>query len=73
MLNKKLTDVNKNYKRANYSSEEIKKFYKEAENNLVFFNKISLELLTWDKKFDKVLDESEAPFYKWFSGGLLNP
>lgn len=73
MLNKKLTDVNKNYKRANYSSEEIKKFYKEAESNLTFFNKISLELLTWDKKFDKVLDESEAPFYKWFSGGLLNP
>ncbi|MEA3223565.1 MAG: propionyl-CoA synthetase, partial [Thermodesulfobacteriota bacterium] len=28
--------------------------------------------LTWDKKWDKVLDDSRAPFYKWFSGGKLN-
>lgn len=30
------------------------------------------DLLTWDKKWDKVLDTSNAPCYKWFKGGLLN-
>jgi len=26
----------------------------------------------WDKKWDKVLDDSNAPEYHWFSGGKLN-
>jgi len=26
----------------------------------------------WDKKWDKVLDDSKAPEYHWFSGGKLN-
>jgi propionyl-CoA synthetase len=26
----------------------------------------------WYKKWDKVLDNSRAPFYRWFSGGELN-
>ncbi len=30
------------------------------------------ELLTWDKRWDKVLDTSNAPFFKWFVGGSLN-
>ena len=30
------------------------------------------EALDWDKRWDIVLDESEAPFYKWFTGGKLN-
>jgi len=28
--------------------------------------------LDWKKPFTKVLDESNAPFYKWFVGGKLN-
>jgi acetyl-CoA synthetase len=30
------------------------------------------ELLSWDKKWDAVLDTSNAPFWKWFLGGRLN-
>ena len=30
------------------------------------------EHLDWYKKWDKVLDESEKPFYKWFQGGKIN-
>jgi acetyl-CoA synthetase len=30
------------------------------------------ELLHWDKKWDTVLDTSNAPFWKWFGGGKLN-
>ncbi len=30
------------------------------------------EDIHWDKKWDKVLDDSNAPFYRWFMGGVLN-
>jgi acetyl-CoA synthetase len=30
------------------------------------------EKIDWFKPYDKVLDESDAPFYKWFSGGEMN-
>jgi acetyl-CoA synthetase len=30
------------------------------------------EELSWFKKWDKVLDSSNAPFYKWFVGGQTN-
>src|SRR5690606_31608102 len=29
-------------------------------------------LLQWHKPFTRVLDESEAPFYRWFDDGELN-
>ena len=30
------------------------------------------EVVHWDKKWDRVLDASRPPFYRWFTGGLLN-
>jgi acetyl-CoA synthetase len=30
------------------------------------------EMLTWDRKWDTVLDTSKPPFWKWFVGGKLN-
>jgi len=30
------------------------------------------EDITWIKRWDKVLDDSNAPFYRWFKGGVLN-
>jgi acetyl-CoA synthetase len=30
------------------------------------------EMLDWDKRWDTVLDTSNAPFWKWFVGGKLN-
>ncbi len=30
------------------------------------------DLLSWDKRWDTVLDTSTAPFWKWFVGGKLN-
>jgi|SRR5687768_12795458 len=30
------------------------------------------ESIHWYKRWDKVLDSSRAPFYQWFSGGLVN-
>src|SRR5690242_9430529 len=30
------------------------------------------EEIHWYKKWDKVLDESNKPFYRWFTGGEVN-
>jgi acetyl-CoA synthetase len=30
------------------------------------------ELLTWDRKWDTILDTSKPPFWKWWVGGKLN-
>ena len=30
------------------------------------------EDIHWDKRWERVLDDSRAPFYRWFSGGALN-
>jgi len=30
------------------------------------------ELVHWSERWDKVLDASRAPFFRWFSGGRLN-
>ncbi len=30
------------------------------------------ESVVWDRRWDRVLDDSRAPFYRWFSGGRLN-
>jgi propionyl-CoA synthetase len=30
------------------------------------------EEISWYKKWDKVLDDSNKPFYRWFTGGIVN-
>ena len=30
------------------------------------------EKVAWHRKWDRVLDDRSAPFYRWFTGGLLN-
>jgi len=30
------------------------------------------EAIRWGKRWDRVLDKSHAPFYRWFNGGRLN-
>src|SRR5215216_3450899 len=47
--------------------------YEEAAKDPeAYWAKQSEELLDWAEPWDTVLDESEAPFYKWFVGGKLN-
>jgi len=42
-----------------------------TNNNEAFWEERANEL-HWFKKWDKVLDDSEKPFYKWFVGGKTN-
>jgi acetyl-CoA synthetase len=45
----------------------------EAENDFEgFWSRLARENLVWNKPFTKTLDESSAPFYKWFDDGELN-
>ncbi len=46
-------------------------FEESIEHPEVFWGKAAEEIV-WDRKWDRVLDDSKAPFYKWFSGGRLN-
>lgn len=45
----------------------------EAERNYEgFWAKLAQENIEWKKPFTRTLDESDAPFYKWFDDGELN-
>ncbi|MFL9936505.1 acetate--CoA ligase [Paraburkholderia sp. RL18-103-BIB-C] len=45
----------------------------EAERDYEgFWARLARETLSWHKPFTKMLDESDAPFYKWFEDGELN-
>src|ERR687885_247703 len=47
--------------------------YAEADTDrLAFWGERAKRLLTWETPFEQVLDDSDAPFYKWFTGGRLN-
>ena len=37
-----------------------------------FWARLARENISWKKPFTEVLDESDAPFYKWFADGELN-
>ena len=45
----------------------------EAEQDFTgFWGRLAREHVLWQKPFTQVLDESNAPFFKWFADGKLN-
>jgi len=61
-------------KQANISGmDAYRKMAAEAERDFEgFWAKLARETLLWSKPFTKVLDESKAPFFRWFYDGELN-
>ncbi|MBK7104793.1 MAG: acetate--CoA ligase [Ignavibacteriae bacterium] len=57
---------------SNANVKEYDKLYKKSIKDREGFWAEQAENLEWYKKWDKVLDESEKPFYKWFVGGKTN-
>ncbi len=58
------------------SKETMSGRYSEAFNESInepgsFWEKAAREVV-WKKAYDRVLDDSNPPFYKWFTGGELN-
>ena len=54
---------------ANVSDPDI---YDEFEENWPDCWEAAAELLDWYEDYDQVLDDSNPPFYKWFTDGKLN-
>ncbi len=46
---------------------------KEAEADYAgYWGRLARELISWKKPFTRVLNDGEAPFFKWFEDGTLN-
>src|SRR3990167_10273991 len=54
------------------SMEEYTKLYKKSIRDPEGYWESVAKELTWFQEWDKVLDESGAPFYKWFVNGKTN-
>ncbi|MFU8859384.1 MAG: acetate--CoA ligase [Cyclonatronaceae bacterium] len=52
--------------------KDYDKLYKESIENREGFWAKEAKKLEWYRKWDKVLDDSNKPFYKWFTGGKTN-
>ncbi len=53
--------------------EAYRKLCAEAEQDYEgFWARLARENIDWHKPFTQTLDESDAPFYKWFADGKLN-
>jgi acetyl-CoA synthetase len=46
--------------------------YEEAERDPTAWWEKQAEQLHWFERWENVLDDSEAPFFKWFTGGKIN-
>lgn len=52
---------------------EYKELCLQAEEDFEgYWDRLAKEKIEWFEPYEKVLDESNAPFYKWFVGGKLN-
>jgi acetyl-CoA synthetase len=58
---------------AHVSPEEYDRLRREAtEDPVGFWEDRARELVDWYKPWDQVLDDSDAPFYRWFVGAETN-
>ena len=58
---------------ANVSRADYEEMVARAETDYAgYWAKLARDNLVWRKPFTKALDESNAPFYKWFEDGLIN-
>ena len=46
--------------------------YERAAADRLGFWASEAEQLVWRQPWTQILDDSEAPFYRWFTGGVLN-
>ncbi|MFC4437259.1 MULTISPECIES: acetate--CoA ligase [Natrialbaceae] len=54
---------------ANVTNEAI---YEEFEEHWPECWERAADLLSWDRPYETVLEDANAPFYEWFTGGKLN-
>lgn len=54
------------------ANAKCRHLYESAEKDFLGFWETEANNLHWFKKWDKVLDDSQKPFYKWFTRGVTN-
>ncbi|MBL4850675.1 MAG: acetate--CoA ligase [Gammaproteobacteria bacterium] len=42
------------------------------DDHEAFWAKLACNEIDWQTRFSKILDDSDAPYYRWFDGGRLN-
>ncbi len=52
--------------------KDVEAFYRRSLDDLAGFWEEQAGTLEWRRRWDKVLDESQAPFYKWYVGAKTN-
>ena len=57
---------------ANVKPQELAEAVELARTNPLRYWEMAAEELEWHRRWDAVLDDREAPFYKWFVGAKLN-
>jgi len=54
-----------------FAAEGLIKKYEQPDDPVAYWAE-QAKALDWFEPWDKVLDDSKPPFYKWFTGGKLN-
>jgi acetyl-CoA synthetase len=57
---------------ANVNPQELAAHYRASEEDFLAYWEDAAHELDWFKMWEKVLDDSQAPFYKWFPGAKCN-
>jgi acetyl-CoA synthetase len=58
---------------ARLKPEDVEALYKEAaDDHEAYWARLAREELHWSTPFEQVLDDSNAPNYRWFADGALN-
>ena len=55
-----------------YANAKCESLYASAEKDPLGFWEKEAENLYWFQKWDNVLDDSNKPFFKWFTGAKTN-
>ena len=50
----------------------INEYLRSLDDPDGFWGEIGAQMVHWDRPFEKVLDNTNEPFTKWFTGGYLN-
>jgi len=61
------------FKRENFTFEEFLKLQQEYNTDFKkFFDNLAKKYIEWNKNYWEVLDDSNFPFFKWFTKGRLD-
>ena len=55
-----------------HSIPDLKTLYQRSRDIEWFWGEVEKDLVEWYSPYDKVLDESEKPFYHWFTNAKCN-